>query len=576
MTPLDRGRRPGPLTRRRFLQLCAVSTSGLALSVACGQQAPAPAKPAESKPAESKPAAAAPTAVPTIAAPVVPQSASTVAPTQAAPAAKPAAVAGPTGTVNVIQQLPITTLDANMEQSLANLNPAIHMADPLVFRDPNGNVKPHLATAWSYPDEKTLRFKIRQGVKFHNGDAMTTEDVAFTFTRLLDPKTDSRHTPTLAAIGEVKAVDAETVDFILKNPDATLLGRLSILPVIPKKYFDSVGGTDAFGQKPVGTGPFKFVEWVKGQRVVMEANPDYWQGPPKIKQIIYRQISEDNTRITELLTGTADLVNNVPPALAAKVKAEPKTELQTVRGLRNVYLKINTKKAPFTDLKVRQALNHAIDVKLIVETVLGGNAVPTPGGYEGPGVWGYFKDIDKERYPFDPNKAKALLAEAGVKPGPLNIISAKGRLLNDAEVVQAIAGMLQNIGFTPQIQLLDFTVVNDEWNRKYREELDLHLWSNANNTADADYNYSTNFYSKNTGLYWSTPEMDAAILKAKTTLDTTSREAQYQEIGKKLLDEAVAVPMYDQMDSYGTSKKLKGFQARADELMYLYGPSVEG
>jgi len=346
--------------------------------------------------------------------------------------------------------------------------------------------------------------------------------------------------------------------------------------VIPKKYFESVGGTDAFGQKPVGTGPFKFVEWVKGQRVVMEANPDYWQGPPKIKTIVYRQISEDNTRITELLTGTADLVNNVPPALGAKVKAEPKTELQTVRGLRNVYLKINTKKAPFSDLKVRQALNHAIDVKLIVETVLGGNAVPTPGGYEGPGVWGYYKDIDTSRYPFDPAKAKALLAEAGVKPGPINILSAKGRLLNDAEVVQAIAGMLQNIGFTPQIQLLDFTVVNDEWNRKYREEMDLHLWSNANNTADADYNYSTNFYTKNTGLYWGTPEMDAMVVKARSTLDLASREAQYQEIGKKLLDEAVAVPMYDQVDSYGTSKRLKGFLARADELMYLYGPSVEG
>jgi len=304
--------------------------------------------------------------------------------------------------------------------------------------------------------------------------------------------------------------------------------------------------------------------------------PGLLPGPPKIKTITYRQISEDNTRITELLTGTADLVNNVPPALGAKVKAEPKTELQTVRGLRNVYLKINTKKAPFSDLKVRQALNHAIDVKLIVETVLGGNAVPTPGGYEGPGVWGYYKDIDTSRYPFDPARAKALLAEAGVKPGPINILSAKGRLLNDAEVVQAIAGMLQNIGFTPQIQLLDFTVVNDEWNRKYREEMDLHLWSNANNTADADYNYSTNFYTKNTGLYWGTPEMDAMVVKARSTLDLTSREAQYQEIGKKLLDEAVAVPMYDQVDSYGTSKRLKGFSARADELMYLYGPSVEG
>jgi len=569
------------LSRRRFLQLCAVTTSGLALSVACGQQAPsAPAKPAEpAKPADSTAAKpAAPTALPTIAAAVAPQTQATAAPAAptAAPAAKPAAAAGPSGQVTVIQQLPITTLNANMEQSLANLNPSIHMADPLVFREPNGSVKPHLATAWSYPDEKTLRFKVRQGVKFHNGDVMTTEDVAFTYNLLLDPKTDSRHTPALRAIGEVKAVDAETVDFVLKEPDATLLGRLSILPVIPKKYFESIGGVDPYGQKPVGTGPFKFVEWVKGQRVVMEANPDYFLGAPKLKTIVYRQISEDNTRITELLTGNADLVNNVPPSLAPKIKGDAKTELQTVRGLRNVYLKINTKKAPFTDVKVRQALNHAIDVKLIVETVLGGNAVPTPGGYEGPGVWGYYKEIDKERYPFDPAKAKALLAEAGVTPGPINILSAKGRLLNDVEVVQAIAGMLQNVGFTPQVNLLDFTVVNDEWNRKYREEMDLHLWSNANNTADADYNYSTNFYTKNTGLYWGNQEMDDMIVKARTTLDTASREAQYQEIGKKLLDEAVAVPLYDQVDSYGVSKRLKGFQARADELMYLYGASVEG
>ncbi|MCC7368215.1 MAG: hypothetical protein IT306_07330 [Chloroflexi bacterium] len=583
MTPFERGRRPLPLSRRRFLQLGLLTTSGLALSVACAPQAPA-AKPAEApKPAAE---AAKPTAVPTIAAPVAPQaqaaptSAPAAAPTSApaanAPAQKPAAAVASKGDLTVIQQLPITTLDATMEQSLAILNPAIHMADPLVFREPNGSVKPHLATAWTYPNDKTLRFKLRQGIKFHNGDPLTTDDVAFTFMRLLDPKTGSRQTPVLTSIAEVKAVDGETVDFLLKEPNATLLGRISILPIVPKKYFDSVGGTDAFGQKPMGTGPFKFVEWVKGQHVVMEANPDYWMGAPKLKTIKYRQIAEDNTRVTELLTGNADLVNNVPPELGQKVKADAKTELQTVRGLRNVYLKINTKKAPFSDLKVRQALNHAIDVKLIVETVLGGNAVPTPGGYMGPGVWGYSKDVDKERYPFDPAKAKALLAEAGVKPGNIMILSAKGRLLNDAEVVQAIAGMLQNVGFNPQVNLLDFTVVTDEWNRKYKEEMDLHLWSNANNTADADYNYSTNFYTKNSGLYWGTEEFDKRVVAARGILEPDPRDKAYQEIAKTLIDEAVAVPMYDQMDSYGVSKRLKGFQARADELMYLYGASIEG
>jgi peptide/nickel transport system substrate-binding protein len=566
------------VTRRRFLQICALTTSGLALSAACAPAAP-PAAPGQTaaKPttaAEAPKPTAAPAVVPTIAPPAgpLPTAAPAAAPTAAA---KPAANV-PTGSITVIQALPITTLDPSIQQGVANLNPAINMMDPLVFREPDGSVKPFLATEWSYPDEKTLRFKIRKGIKFHNGDEMTPEDVIFTYKRILDPQLKSGHYTALNVISDIKAVDAETVDFQLKQSDATLLGRLSILPILPKKYFDSVGGTDAFGQKPVGTGPWKFVEWQKGQKVVMEANPDYWQGPPKIKTITYREISEANTRITELLTGNADIVNTVSPELADRIKAEPKTALQTVRSLRNVYLKINTKKKPFDDLKVRQAIAHAIDVPLIILSVLGGNAVATPGGVEGVGVWGYFKGLDKG-YEYNPEQSKQLLADAGVKQGtPIMILSAKGRLLNDSDVVQAMAGMLQQVGFNPSVQLLDFTVVNDEWNAKYREEMDLHLWSNANNTADADYNYTTNFISTNNGLYWSTPEVDALILKAKATLDPNARMALYQDIGQKILDACPIVPLYDQVDSYGTSKRLKDFQARSDELINLRNASVDG
>ena len=414
-----------------------------------------------------------------------------------------------------------------MEQSLANLNPSIHMADPLVFREPNGSVKPHLATAWSYPDEKTLRFKVRKDVKFHNGDVMTTEDVAFTYNLLLDPKTDSRHTPALRAIGEVKAVDAETVDFVLKEPDATLLGRLSILPVMPKKYFESVGGVDPFGQKPVGTGPFKFVEWVKGQHVKMEANPDYFLGPPKIKTIVYRQISEDNTRITELLTGNADLVNNVPPSLAPKIKSDAKTELQTVRGLRNVYLKINTKKAPFTDLKVRQALEPRHRRQADHRDGPGRQRRRHARRLRGPRRLGLLQGHRQRGVPVRPEQGEGAprrgRRQARPDQHPLGegppAQRRRGRPGHRRACSRTSASRLKS-------NLLDFTVVNDEWNRKYREELDLHLWSNANNTADADYNYSTNFYTKNTGLYWGTPEMDDMVVKARTTLDTDlAREA---------------------------------------------------
>ena len=571
-SPGDRGSRP--LTRRRFLHLCVLASSGLALSAACAPTAPA-AKPTTAAAADAARPTAAPAVVPTIAAPSGPQAAvaPTAAPTAAA-AAKPAAVV-PTGSVTVIQALPITTLDPSIEQGVANLNPAINMMDPLVFRDPDGTVKPFLATDWSFPDDKTLRFKIRKGIKFHNGDEMTPDDIIFTYKRILDPDSKSGHTAALSVIADIKAVDAETVDFQLKQPDATLLGRLSILPVLPKKYFDSIGGGDAFGQKPVGTGPWKFVEWVKGQHVVMEANPDHWQGPPKIKTITYREISEANTRITELLTGTADVVNTVSPELADRIKAEPKTAVQTVRSLRNVYLKINTKKKPWDDVRVRQALAYAINIPLIISSVLGGNAVATPGGVEGVGVWGYFKGLDKG-YDFNPDKAKQLLSDAGVKQGqPIMILSAKGRLLNDSDVVQAMAGMLQQVGFNATVQLLDFNVVNAEWSQKYREELDVHLWSNANNTADADYNYTTNFYSKGNGQYWSTPEVDGLIEKAKATLDPTARMAVYQDIGQKILDACAVVPMYDQIDSYGVSKRLKDFQARSDEMLNLRNASVE-
>jgi peptide/nickel transport system substrate-binding protein len=306
----------------------------------------------------------------------------------------------------------------------------------------------------------------------------------------------------------------------------------------------------------------------------MEANPDYWRGPPKIKTLTFREIAEDNTRIAELLAGNADLVNNVPPELIASIKSDSKTEVQAVQSLRNVFLKFNTKKEPYSDIRVRQAIAHAIDVKLIIDTVLGGNAVATPGGYEGVGVWGHPKDIDKG-YEYNPAKAKELLAAAGVKPGSeITILSAKGRLLNDAEVVQAIAGMLQNVGFNAKVQLLDFTVVNDEWNRKYREELDLHFWSNANNTADADYNYNLNFNSKGQAIYWSAPETDELIMKARTELDPDKRMAMYQDIGKKLLEALPAVPLYDQLDSYGVNKRVKGFKARSDEMMYFYEVEV--
>jgi peptide/nickel transport system substrate-binding protein len=515
--------------------------------------------------------------------PATPAQAATTVPAGSAattaPAAKPATPAkpAPSGTATVIQSLPITSLDATAMTGMATFNSAIHMFDTLLWRDKDGNIEPFLATSYSVPDDRTIRLKLRKDVRFHNGDPLTADDVAFTYNRVIDPANQSRHLVYVKSIRSVTAVDDETVEFSLNNPDATLLGRFSLIPIVPRKVYEAVGA-DQFTLRPVGSGPWKFREWVKGQRLVLDANMDYWRGPPKIQTIVFRAISEDNTRVTELLTGNADLVSVVPPELAARVKTTPATEVQTARSLRNVYLKINTKKAPFNDVRVRQALAHAFDVKLLTETVLGGFGVPTPGGVMGTGVWGHSRHVDTG-YAYNPARARELLKEAGVPSGfRTSIISAQGRLLADSEVVQAIAGMLQEVGITASIQFMDFDVINEEWNRKYKDEMGLHLWSNANNTSDADYNYSLNFLGGDAGgqaVYWSDPDVDPLIVAARRNLDQTTRLEQYQQIGERIAAAVPVVPLWDQVDVYGVSKRLKGFAVRSDELMYLYDAWLE-
>jgi peptide/nickel transport system substrate-binding protein len=494
------------------------------------------------------------------------------------PAAQPAAVAKPaasvpTGTVTMIQGTEITRLDGSMETGPGAKIPASQIFDALTWRDESGNVQPHLATSWSYPNDRTIRLKIRKGVKFHNGELMTPDDVVFTYLRVMDPANKSGHLFYVRSIRDVRQVDDETVDFAMETPDPTLLGRFSLIPILPRKVVEALG-PEGFDQGPVGSGPWKLQEWVKGQRVVLEANPDYWRGPPKIKTLVFRGVSEDTTRVTELLTGRADIVTNVTPELAARVTAEPKTVVQQIPSLRNVYVLINTKRAPFDDVRVRQALNHAVDVKQLVASVLGGGGVPTPGGVMGPGVFGHNPSWDKG-YDYDPARAKQLLAAAGVQPGfKTTLLSAQGRLQGDREVSQAIAGMLRQVGIDAEVQFMDKDFISNQFIRKYNEAMSLLLESGGNDTADADRAYSEKYLSANRAFYWSSPEVEPLITSARATLVPELRLKLYHEIGARIAEAAPVIFLYDQVDSYGVSKRLQGFRPRRDELIYLYEASV--
>jgi peptide/nickel transport system substrate-binding protein len=513
----------------------------------------------------------APTAAPAAPTTAPPAAATTAPPATSATLAKPAqsAAGAPKGQVVVAQGGQIISLDATMETGMLTFNPASHVFDTLLTRE-EMELKPLLASAWKFVDDRTIRLTIRDGVKFHNGDPLSVNDVKFTMDRVSADGTKSRHFTYTKIINETKIIDDHTVDIVLKQPDASFLGRLTLIPILPQKVVQQAGD-EAFAERPIGSGPYKFVEWLKGQRVVVEANPDYWRGAPKIKTIVFRTIAEDNTRMAELRTGGVDIAVNMPPALRKDIESSGKVSIMPVRSLRTLFILLNSLKPPFQDARVRKAVNHAVDVKLICETVIDGACEPVTGPF-GPGVFGYNPNI--QPYDYNPNKAKKLLQEAGFAGAKVEFYGFAGRLLKDRELMEAIAGQLEQVGIKVNLHVMEFQGFFDNFVLKKNMDMDMGLWSNANNTADADYNLTLNVHSKQRGIYWNDPAIDAAIDQARTTTDPEQRRAQYQDLLSRFVDAAPWLFLYDQVDMYGVSKRVQSWKPRPDEWIYLYQAAV--
>lgn len=485
--------------------------------------------------------------------------------TSPAPAPAPKAPAK-TGPVVVVQGSEPTSLDASMQTGLLNLNPALHIMEPLVARDDSMKIIPALAQSWKWIDPLTLQLTLRQGVKFHDGSPFTAEDVKFTFDRIRDPKAKSEHARYFdaKAVKSVTVLDPKTIEFKLVQPYAPFLTHMTLVGIASKAASEKMGA-DAYGKQPVGTGPYKFKEWQPGVRISMVAYDGYWGGKPAIEEIQFRAIKEDSTRVAELLAGKADIITGLPPTEIKRVQGAAGLEADKVEGLRNAWLAINTKKKPFNDVRVRMALNYAVNVDEIISALLEGNATRT-ATVMGPQVFGFNPAL--KPFTYDPKKAKQLLADAGYPNGiSLKITTFQGRLVKDKEVVEAIAAQLQEAGIKAQIQLVDYEAVLN-FVRKYDESIDLILWSNANNNLDANYNLSLNFYSKGRGLYWSEPAVDKLIETGANSVVEADRTKAYHEALAKIQEAAPAIFLYNQHDIYGKAKDLN-WKPRADEVIYL-------
>ena len=337
------------------------------------------------------------------------------------------------------------------------------------------------------------------------------------------------------------------------------------LYVVPSDYFKEKGA-EAFFQHPIGTGPFKFISWTRNDRMVLEANEGYWDGAPKVKRLIIRPVPEPATRLAELQTGNADIVTSIPPFLVPQVKDLANATVQSIPSGRIMFLYLNClAEGPLKNKKVRQALNYAVDRKAIIENILKGSGVPMAVNLT-PYHFGY--DPSLKPYPYDPVMAKKLLAEAGYAAGlKLVFNSPSGRYLLDKEVSQAIAGMFNAVGVQTDFRVVEWGTYTQSLVAKKLQDIGFIGWGNM--LHDADGTFYAYFVPESAFSYYSTPALKEKLVKAQSTMDEKKRLEIYKEVQREIYDEAPLVFLYQQIDHYGVSRKIQGFQVRGDEQFVL-------
>ena len=472
--------------------------------------------------------------------------------------------------VTVLQGVDATTLDPNMHAETPTGNVCINLFDSLIWRDHDMKLHPGLAVSWQALDETTWEFNLRDDVTFHNGDRFTSADVKFTIERILDEEKNSPRRANLGGIETVETPDDTTVIIRTEGPFPLLLARLADEQIVPAAYTQE-HGAQYLAANPVGTGPFVFDSWTKDDRIVLTANPDYWRGAPEVDTVIFRPVPEASTRVAELRTSNADIIVNLPPHEVASLKGATKTGVSSAPSSRVIFIGlVTTNEGPLADPRVRQALNHAVNVDQIINSILQGNgnrlSTPLPDNFFGA-------DPSLEPYEYDPDRARALLAEAGYPDGfEITFGSPNGRYMMDKEVAQAVQGHLAEVGVTAHLNVLEWGVYVNKIMARELEGMYLLGWGNA--TFDADGTLYSLIRTGTRFSYYSNEGVDVLLDRARSTIDAAQREADYQEALAIIREEAPWIFLHQQQDLYGVSTRVD-WEARSDERIWLGDVKVD-
>jgi len=457
----------------------------------------------------------------------------------------------------VVTDAPPKAMNPHAYSSDANLSYMSNFFDGLLQRPaPDGKLSPALAVKWERLDAVTWKFELRKGVKFHNGNDFTAADVKFTFERMKDPQY-SKLLNIANSIASIETPDDYTVIFKNVKPVPWFAETMHQNFIVDME--SSKGRDDGdYNTKPIGTGAYKLVEWVKGSYVRMAANPDYWEGAPKYKTVDIRPITEEATRFAALAGKQADIVNGVPVSLIERIEKMAHVELISRPARRAIYMGMSNKPGtPFADVRVRKAIAHAINEDEIIDKIMRGQATATAQVPDVPTV-GYLPGL--KRLPYDPAMSKKLLAEAGYANGfDITVAGPNDRYVNDEKICEAVAKYLAKVGLKVKLDVKPKSIFFDELT-DYKHSFYLIGWFDGSydlgrsaekllHTPDKDKGMGT----YNGGAY-SDPEIDQMIIASSSIIDRAEREKALQAINKKSVDDVVWIPLHYQQDIYAVVK----------------------
>ena len=493
------------------------------------------------------------------------------------------AAAAPAGKVVIAQGVDPTTLDAMNQQETPASVVAEHIYNKLVERDPSLKIVPALAAELpKLISPQVWEIKLRRGVKFHNGEDFNADSVKFSLERAKDPK--MRGASNFKLIERVEIVDPATVRVHTVKPWPTFIPSMNHpqAPMYPPKAYADKDSA-YISKNPIGTGPYRFVRWSKDEEIVLEANTTYFRGAPRIKTVVFRPIPDDAVRVAALQNGEVDIAVNIPPHLATIIANHPKTFLSTAPSIRTIQLMFYTHQydtqnklvgpyaGPTADKRVRQAIAYALDVDEIIKGVLDGKAMRVA------------TMLPSMHFGFDPAlkpikqdlaKARKLLAEAGYPNGlEITLNGPQGRYVRDKEVAEAAAGQLTKAGIRTTLRTFEF--VNYLNSMVYVHKAGpVWLIGWGQGMMDAEGIYVPLFRSGSLLCNYHNADIDGLIDLAQTQMDSKQRLESYHKINALWVEDAAAVPLYQQLDLYGASRRL-AWKARSDELIKAYDMALK-